>query len=471
MAQTVRIRREKSPGIGRKAGQEVAEHAKRAPAQTTDHRDLRNYNCEALLISAVVTTGDMYIPDDRGISPEHFESYAATWEWLAKYVEDHEATPSVAALLGAFPRFKYVQTNEVGYATDQVLRSWQSKEMATVIRQAAEHLREREQEAAVDLVLTEATRLRDAVAPVGQASSSISDSAQTYDYVTQVFDTVARTGAAGINTGLPTLDARTGGLRPGQLWVPAARLGNGKSWVMARMAAQAVMDGKTVHFWSLEMQRFEIEIRLHVLLAHLLDGNSDGITALGLEHGTGSLLSYRKTLKRIEREVPGDFFCRALGRDRVAPRNINAALARDPADVVFVDYLQLLDSDETFRESDWRSVAAVSRSLKQVAMANSIPIVAASQINREGAGTRPPRAEHLSQSDGIGQDADGVLTMKIQSPSVIEFFMAKLRGGRGLFGFWAHYNPNEGEIEEVTRDRAEELKDEDQDREDDEDDY
>jgi hypothetical protein len=238
---------------------------------------------------------------------------------------------------------------------------------------------------------------------------------------------------------------------------------------MLRGAAQAILDGHTVHFWSLEMTRQEVDIRLHVLLAHLLDGNSEGITATGLERGTGSLLAYRKTLRRIEREAPGDFFYRSLGRERVRPRNINAALERDPADLVFVDYLQLLDPDGQFREKNWMAMGDISRSLKQIAIAHGIPVVAASQINRDGDGPRPPRMKHMSQSDAINHDADAVVTMKVQSASALELWVDKFRQGTSQYTFWARFRPDTGDINEVTKEEAEELIDLDHDAEDDED--
>lgn len=450
---TIRIKRtpkgddDESPRIGRRG---------------IDPVDLKNYHPEALLISAVLTTGQIHVPIDQGITADHLVVHPGEWDWILNYHAEHRSVPSLAAFLGQFGRFRYIDTDEVNYATSAVMDAWGSRRMARAIRQGAELLQAKDQDSALALVSSELRAIEIAKAPAGAARSSIAHSDDTFAYVESVVERVRDQGAAGISTGFELIDARTGGFMPGQLWVPAARLGNGKSWFMLRAAAEAVMAGKRVHYWSMEMPRTQIDMRFHVIISQLLDGNKSDLHESELRFGTASLTSYQQFLGRMRRKVDGDFFVRAVKRGPSHPRNIAAAVEQGNPDIVFVDYLQLLEPDEQFRERGWQSVASISRSLKQIAMSYDIPVVAASQINRNGAGKRPPRAEDLSQADGIGQDADAVFTMKQHSRSVIEGHMAKLRGG-GSSGWatWFQFFPDVGEVEEITAAEAQELMDED----------
>jgi replicative DNA helicase len=66
-----------------------------------------------------------------------------------------------------------------------------------------------------------------------------------------------------VSTSLSSLDwVLGGGLRPGQLWVLAARPGVGKTVFALRLAAHASQLGHRVAFFSMEMSQAEITQRL-----------------------------------------------------------------------------------------------------------------------------------------------------------------------------------------------------------------
>ena len=89
--------------------------------------------------------------------------------------------------------------------------------------------------------------------------------------------------------------------------------------------------------------------------------------------------------------------------------DIFADIEKSNADVVVVDYLQLLD-DTSARKSDTREtvLASISRRQKSLARRTGKVILTASQLNDNG---------RLRESRAIGQDADKVfLTKKYEIP-------------------------------------------------------
>jgi replicative DNA helicase len=80
--------------------------------------------------------------------------------------------------------------------------------------------------------------------------------------------------------------------------------------------------------------------------------------------------------------------------------------------VLFVDYLQLMDSGRHY-DNRVQEVSIVSQALKNLARELRVPVVAASQLNRqvEVRGTKKPQLADLRESGSIEQDADLVMSL------------------------------------------------------------
>lgn len=82
-------------------------------------------------------------------------------------------------------------------------------------------------------------------------------------------------------------------------------------------------------------------------------------------------------------------------------------------DVVFIDYLQLIESENLRYESRQESISNISRTIKSLARELSIPIIALSQLSRkvESREEKRPMMSDLRESGAIEQDADVVLLL------------------------------------------------------------
>jgi replicative DNA helicase len=81
--------------------------------------------------------------------------------------------------------------------------------------------------------------------------------------------------------------------------------------------------------------------------------------------------------------------------------------------IAFVDYLGLINIDETGRMPIKDQLAKATKELKNLAKRQKIPIVALAQLNREAAKEDgAPELYHLKDSGAIEQDADIVLMLE-----------------------------------------------------------
>ncbi|MBI4099454.1 DnaB-like helicase C-terminal domain-containing protein, partial [Candidatus Microgenomates bacterium] len=78
--------------------------------------------------------------------------------------------------------------------------------------------------------------------------------------------------------------------------------------------------------------------------------------------------------------------------------------------LLLVDYLQLMDSGRHY-DNRVQEVSIVSQALKNLARELKVPVVAASQLNRqvEARGSKKPQLADLRESGSIEQDADLVM--------------------------------------------------------------
>lgn len=211
----------------------------------------------------------------------------------------------------------------------------------------------------------------------------------------------------GIATGFTELDHLTHGLHPGQLVIVAARPAMGKSTLALDIARNAALvKGNSTIFFSLEMGRAEIAMRL-----------------LSAESAT-SLQSMRKGMLA---EKDWSKIAATRGKINDAPLYIddspNMTLVEIRAKcrrlaqqtdlkMVVIDYLQLLTSGKKV-ESRQQEVSEFSRALKLLAKELGVPVIAISQLNRqaEQSKDKKPELSHLRESGSLEQDADVVVLL------------------------------------------------------------
>lgn len=238
-------------------------------------------------------------------------------------------------------------------------------------------------------------------------------------------------------TGLVDVDQLlAGGLRPGRLVIVAGRPSMGKSCLGLQLALHAAGAGRSVAFFSLEVERADVVANAVI---HTSGVNSDRLQAntLTLAERAAATEAFRKV--GALPLVIGDVGAMSIFALRAAARQ---ARARGGLDLVVVDYLQMMVGDRTRRdENKQQEISTISRGLKHLARELKIPVVALSQLSRavESRDGNKPRLSDLRESGAIEQDADVVLMLyreeyyrpeKAEAKGKAEVIVAKNRNGR-----------------------------------------
>lgn len=420
-------------------------------------------NSEQLLISAVLRNGDHVTPSAKGITKKFFHAYDEEWEWIERYISKHKRAPSRGAFLSKFPDFRIKKVDDTEFFCDEVRKSHVQTRLTSTLQDIIGEIEDGNVDGAVRAMHQNALEIESQMAGMSGDADIIENWQDTYDEVMRRMARQAEFGLAGIPTGFPTLDERTGGPQPGQVWIVAARLGQGKTWSLVRMAVAGCFSGLTVQYDALEQTRAEIAMRVHTFASS--EYGKEVFKNVDLAQGRNfSPREYKEFLKSMRKDVSGKFHVADTSRGPVSPLTIAAQIERNRPDAVYLDYLTLMDAEGG---DDWKGIAKLSKNLKNIAGVYSVPIIAAAQLNRTAIGKDLAGPEALAESDAIGRDADAVITMRQLSKRIIAMKLAKFRHGRDGFTWYTKFLPNTGYFEEVTFDEAQDIIAEDKDDEDD----
>lgn len=208
----------------------------------------------------------------------------------------------------------------------------------------------------------------------------------------------------GLKTGFWQLDRAITGLRPGELFVLAARPSIGKTALALNMAANIAMGpAKTpVGFFSLEMPSQQLVLRLIC---------SESRTGMGRFTAGGlGTLEWRNLIEACGRLKESNIVIDDTGAIDILELRAKARRmkSRNNIGALFVDYLQLIHTDAGRNASRENEVSKISGALKALAKELSIPIVVLAQLNRQAEQGEKPKLSNLRESGAIEQDADVV---------------------------------------------------------------
>lgn len=223
-----------------------------------------------------------------------------------------------------------------------------------------------------------------------------------------------KAAVAGLSTGFEELDRMSGGMKPGDMFVVAARPSMGKTSFMMNVVEHVVFDlQKPALVFSCEMSTKQLVSRLIYSRAKF----SLAKLSRGEEVNKGEL----QRIQRISLEVARSESDGRIHVDDTEGININALRAKArrkkrEMDIQFIaiDYLQLLKCKTKQAEgSREREISEISAGIKGLAKELGIPIMILAQLNRgpeSRTGKRKgiPKMSDLRESGSIEQDADMV---------------------------------------------------------------
>jgi replicative DNA helicase len=201
----------------------------------------------------------------------------------------------------------------------------------------------------------------------------------------------------GMSTGLPELDEISGGLKGGQLWVVGAKPSRGKSVLMCQFTVEAILQGKVVIIFSLEMTTHEVVSRLICCMARV----DYGVLTTPKSASKSDLQKIQRAYEILSKSR---LYIDSSANQTMASIEAECQRIEDLNDgqigFIAIDYLQIIKSPTKSSKSREEEVAHSSGSCKQLAKHHNCPVMTATQLNEQNQ-TRESRA--------IEQDADSLL--------------------------------------------------------------
>jgi len=388
---------------------------------------------EILFISALMDTGT-YVPGTYGITTEKIDRFRNVHDYCLEHQEKDHKAPTPQLIKKKFPKFPYIANVGIKFAANRLHEEHRTRVLQTALGSAAHSLTEEANDEAVAL-------LKQALSKVQPLAGN---GVSAYDY--SLFDEDNDIDMCAVPKG--PIRNITGGIAPGDLWFVAARMGVGKSWRLVEHAVAAAESGWNIIYFSLEMTEREVIDRIHRVA---LSGWKNKWGEIKLDQRVSLFDEFKEANK-----VQIDVYSKDLKR-------------RDPTMVetyakektlYLIDHVGLMSTESGSRSvEDWRAMAQISNQLKEVALQQNVPIIAGAQVNRAGnSSTSAPGAEHLAQSDALGQDADAVITLMKQSERVTLNSMAKYRHGKSGSKWYTLFEPDFGNFEVLTPEEAYKIK-------------
>ena len=253
-----------------------------------------------------------------------------------------------------------------------------------------------------------------------------------YDRLTEL--AASESAIPGLSTGLTDLDRAISGLNKSDLILLAARPGMGKTSMALNILLEAgKKSGKNVAFFSLEMSREQLALRL--ISSECFVDNKKLVTGKLTEEDWEKVAVAADSLNRSRIFIDDD--------SSVSVADISAKCRRmDNLGLVIIDYLQLMTSaggKERSGDNRQQVVSDISRALKIMAKELDVPVLCLSQLSRanESRSDKRPMLSDLRESGAIEQDADIVMFLYREgyydkdtpNPNLAECIIAKNRHG------------------------------------------
>jgi len=264
-----------------------------------------------------------------------------------------------------------------------------------------------------------------------------------HDYGEDVEKRMTLMARNSINTKWDVIDGlMDGGLGPGELGIITACAGSGKSWVLCRLGAEAMRQGKNVIHFTLELNENYVGLRY--------DACFTGIDFQNIRNNID-------IVKKKIAEVPGKLIIKYFPIKTVSAHSLKLHAERiqtlgTKVDMIIVDYADILRPSQSERNSNSYSEAGgIYEELRGVAGELQVPIWSASQSNRAAMDEDIIQANNISDSYRKIMTADFVMSlsrkMSDKQANTARFHVIKNRFGPDGITFPSRMNAGCGDIQ------------------------
>jgi replicative DNA helicase len=380
-------------------------------------------NLEAKTLSAVLNDKQIHILLQANAG-QMLRTHEDIWDFIRNYYEQNQTVPPINIVQQNFPDFDYTKdTGATKHHLDELRTDFLNDNVKVMLRSAASQVQDGDSNAALEVLMTETARLKHITSTARDLDVSNVDDALAY------FENVKRmqeSGTHGIYTGLAGFDNYLpAGITPGQLGVLLAYPAIGKSWMALYLAVQAWKNGKSPLIVSLEMTETEVRNRVFAIIGQGMWSHRK------LSRGDVEMDMMKKWMQKTFEGKPSIHIISNDGIGEVSPSVLRGKIDQYKPDIVFVDYLNLMTSNQR-TDNEVVKMKNLSRELKLLAISEQIPIVAISSATPDDVTdmNSVPTLGQTSWSRQIAYDADWLLALgRAANSDVLEAVFRKNRNG------------------------------------------
>lgn len=331
---------------------------------------------------------------DNGISgfkSDYFVDCLEQFNFLKDFVEKYNQLPDKLTFIDKYPDFKIFVVHEPREALIPRLKEEVfAKKLIPLYNKCSDMIADGDSITAANLLAEKITQIKQSLADA-TSSVDITD----YNYKMSEYKKL-KEGLVLMKTGFQEFDDLFGGWSNEDLVVIFARLGVGKSWIAIRYAYELVKQGKRVGFYAGEMAAEKLSLRL--------DSFNTGTSNFSLLMGQLSEEDYSDIAKRLS-SLPGKMLVltpQQLGNS-ASVDDIKNFIEAEKLDAIFIDQISLMRRDG--KKSTHDAISQIANDLRVLQSIEQIPMFIVSQQNRSSLQDKEVGAEHIAQSDDIGQNA------------------------------------------------------------------
>lgn len=264
-----------------------------------------------------------------------------------------------------------------------------------------------------------------------------------HNYMEDIDKRMSSTARDCIKTGWEQIDELLdGGLAKGELGFIVGSSGSGKSWMLARLGAEAMKQGKNVAHFTLELNENYVGLRY--------DSCFTGIDFQEIRN-------HREVVERKISDIPGKLFIKYFPLKTVSPQNLKMHIERlqminsIKIDLIVVDYADILKPTNIIKNANsYTEAGNVYEELRTVAGELQKPCWSASQSNRWGASANIIQAQDVADSYRKIMTGDVVLSlsrkMEDKVGGVARIHIIKNRFGPDGITLPSKFNSSNGDI-------------------------
>ena len=375
---------------------------------------------ELQLINKILSSRSIDILFQNDIDDSKFHKYKEQIKFVIDHYNKYNEIPDRETFLNKFPDFELLDVKESDDYLIEALKEEDTFHKALPVMQKASELMETDSREAVKYVVSQ-------LETIDYVKSNSIDLVSECDLRYKRFLERQVYKAKMVTfSGFKELDRVIEGFsNDGELAVFFARLNNGKSWVVQKIATEAWKQGRRVGIYSGEMTADKVGYTIDTLLKGFSNrALNKGYEVQGYKEYVEEMKQHNIPLRIITPEDLDGY---------LTISKLENFIRKYKIEFMVIDQLSLMiDETATKSTQERNKYSNITKGLIRLSKKYQLPIILAVQANREATKNPNPNSlpemENIAESDAIGQDATLAVSMRIKD-NQLEMQIKKYRDG------------------------------------------